>query len=86
MGMLNLANRPSNLYTQDWSSTYAVFLNTGYAAIDWANSGGQLTNTYNSSKSRWAIIGVGIPSRPVITVNDAGTITSTALQGPRNSS
>jgi type IV pilus assembly protein PilY1 len=50
---------------------YAVQMITGYAALDWAHDGAQLTTT-DATKTRGKEIGTGIPSKPIVVITESG--------------
>ncbi|HTU03540.1 MAG TPA: PilC/PilY family type IV pilus protein, partial [Candidatus Sulfotelmatobacter sp.] len=60
------------------ANLYAVQMVTGYAAVNWANSGVPLTSS-SASQTRSTQIGSGIPSKPVIIVTDSGTSVSASV-------
>jgi len=56
---------------------YAVQMDTGYAALDWAY-GVKLTST-SSSATRDKTIGTGIPSSPIMVISETGATLNTSL-------
>ena len=61
------------------ASLYAVQMATGYAALNFANSApgasggsGTLLAATNASTARSTSIGTGIPSKPILLINDTG--------------
>jgi type IV pilus assembly protein PilY1 len=57
---------------------YAVQMITGYAALDWAHDGAQLTTT-DATKTRGKEIGTGIPSKPIVVITESGATLTTSV-------
>jgi type IV pilus assembly protein PilY1 len=57
---------------------YAVQMITGYAALDWAHDGAQLTTT-DATKTRGKEIGTGIPSKPIVVITESGVTLTTSV-------
>jgi type IV pilus assembly protein PilY1 len=58
---------------------YAIQMLTGYAAVDYADPAQPLLASSGSAKTRYKVIGTGIPSRPVIVITDSGTTVTASV-------
>jgi type IV pilus assembly protein PilY1 len=58
---------------------YAVWMLTGYAALDWSRPGTELANNTDHTEERGKPIGTGIPTRPIVVITEDGATIVTSV-------